>query len=207
MEDQENAPPVEAPQDRRTRKPPPVTPKRFTKFFTPRSSINRIVKSSASKAGRQLREITHSGVNIRSNQPARSRSPKKTVIFKGLEDLNNVSITPIMSSKKRKAYASPESLPFESTPCKRTRPEEGQEDHIPSSPPELLEDRYARFADRSASPELRIPPPQLRRLGASNISGRILQRSFGGLSVTGRGRRKDNCTCQWHQRGTGLWHD
>lgn len=198
MEDQENVVPAEIAHhgSRKPKKPPPVTPKRFTRFFTPRSSMHRVTKSSQSKAGRQLREITQSGLNSRSNKE-RSRLPKKSVVFKDFSDLQNVAITPVSttSSKKRKAYLSPESLPFDSSPCKRACPAEVQEDHIPSSPPafEIL----PTIHDRSESPELRLPPRPNRRLASANTSGRILERSFADMRLTGRPRRKQNCTCQW----------
>lgn len=46
------------------KKPPTVTPKRFTKFFTPRPSITTRGRTQ-SKAGRQLRDITKNGSNRR----------------------------------------------------------------------------------------------------------------------------------------------
>jgi hypothetical protein len=141
-----------------------------------------------------LREITQSSLNARSSQPRRSRSPRKTVVFKDIDELHNAAFTPSMSSKKRKAYLSPESLPFDSSPCKRACPDEAQEDNIPSSPPDF-QPRSSIRLDRSTSPEPRLPPPQIRRIATSNISGKVLERSFGGMQDTGRARWKGNCTC------------
>ncbi|KIW03857.1 uncharacterized protein PV09_05155 [Verruconis gallopava] len=195
MDDKENAVPEEILRhgSRKPKKPPPVTPKRFTRFFTPRSSISRVTKTTPSKAGRQLREITQQGLNAKSAKFSRSRSPRKTVVFQDIDQLQNAVVTPSMSSKKRKAYLSPESLPFDSSPCKRTCPEENIEECIPSSPPEYV--RHNRvLLDRSVSPELRLPPRPIRHISNSNISGETLERSFGGIKITGRGRRRPNCT-------------
>lgn len=195
---------------RKPKKPPPVTPKRFSRFFTPRSSISRASKASTSKAGRQLRDITQSEVNTRSSQASRrSRSPKKMVLFKDIQDLSNAATatttaaTPTLSSKKRKAYMSPESQRFDSSPCKRVSEDDGKMPEIPSSPPVyFLEDAMTR--DRSTTPEIKVQPLRIRRAGIGNVSGRMLHRSFGGLDITGRGRRKDNCT--YWQADTGNFH-
>ena len=197
MEDQENVIPADIIHhgSRKPKKPPPVTPKRFNRFFMPRSSMSRVTKSTTSKAGRQLREITQSVLNAKSNKERRSRSPKKTVVFKDISELQNALVTPSSTSssaKKRKAYLSPESLSFDSSPCKRACPVEQREDYINSSPPQF--DVLPTIHDRSESPELRLPPRQNRRLAASNVAGRVLERSFGDMQIAGRMRRKRNCT-------------
>jgi hypothetical protein len=172
------------------RKPPPVTPKRFTKFFTPRSSASRVSKLTGSRAGRQLRDITHqSALNSRTG-PSRYRSPnKKTVAFQDLNELPKALHTPNLSSRKRKSYATPESSPpQQSSPCKRVC----SDDVIPSSPPAYLDNLPVYAQERSISPE-RTPLPVIRRATAGNSTARILQRSFGGAEYITRGRRRDNC--------------
>jgi hypothetical protein len=171
------------------KKPPPVTPKRFTKFFTPRSSTCRVSKATSSRAGRQLRDITHqSTLNTRIG-PSRLRSPnKKTVAFQDLDAQPKVFQTPSLSSRKRKPYATPETSPVhQSSPCKRVR----TDDVIPSSPPAYLDD--LPVYERSISPEPRQPPPRIRRSTAGSSTARTLQRSFGGAEYITRGRRRDNC--------------
>lgn len=176
------------------RKPPPVTPKRFSKFFTPRSSATRVSKSTGTRAGRQLRDITHqSALNSRTG-PSRYRSPnKKTVAFQDLNVHPKVLQTPTSSSRKRKSYATPESSPpQQSSPCKRTR----SDDVIPSSPPAYLDD--LPVYERSISPESRQPPPRIRRATGGSATARTLQRSFGGAEYITRGRRRDNCIRALH---------
>jgi hypothetical protein len=161
------------------RKPPPVTPKRFQKFFTPRSSVSR----ASSKSGRQLREITQSGLNRRAGQ--RMRSPRKTVVF---DDTINTPPT-----KKRKLYITPDSSPPRSSPCKNPLSSEDVSHIIPSSPPAFLQDEDLHISYRSLSPEPRKLPPRIVRARAMGVSGRILQRSFAVEGIQG-GRRPDNCS-------------
>ncbi|KAB8360834.1 hypothetical protein FH972_024568 [Carpinus fangiana] len=52
-----SSPPL-PPMRTKLKKPPPITPKRFTKFFSPRN-----LSSSMGKSGRILRDITASGIN------------------------------------------------------------------------------------------------------------------------------------------------
>jgi hypothetical protein len=169
---------------RKLKKPPPVTPKRFQKFFTPRSSASRASKQSLSKSGRQLRDITQSGLNRRAGQ--RTRSPRKTVVFEDAVD------TP--PTKKRKLYITPDSSPPRSSPCKNTISSDDIANigAIPSSPPSFLPDEDMHILYRSLSPEPRKPPPRIQRARALGVSGRILQRSFGVEAVVGR--RPDNCS-------------
>jgi hypothetical protein len=187
-----NTPPTEEhhPVSGKLRKPPPVTPKRFSKFFTPRSSANRVSKPTASRAGRQLRDITQSALNSRTGPyHQRNRSPKKTVAFQDLNALAKASHTPTSSARKRKSYVTPESSPPQSSPCKRVC----LDDVIPSSPPAFLTDDLPVCVERSISPEPRLPPPRIRRAMDGNVNRRILQRTFGGGEAITRGRRRDTC--------------
>lgn len=175
----------------RLRKPPPVTPKRFSKFFTPRSSAGRVSKPTATRAGRQLRDITHqSSLNARVAPPRQHRTPnKKSVVFQDINANSKALQTPTSSSRKRKSYATPESSPPQrSSPCKRVRPD----DAIPSSPPAFLDDLHVY--QRSITPEPRAPPPRIRRAQGGCAASRVLERSFGGSEYITRGRRRDNCT-------------
>jgi hypothetical protein len=171
------------------RKPPPVTPKRFSKFFTPRSSANRASKPTSTRAGRQLRDITHqSSLNSRTGPTKHRSTNKKTVAFQDLEAHPKVLQTPNSSARKRKSYATPESSPpQQSSPCKRVR----SDDVIPSSPPAYIDDLPAY--ERSITPEPRQPPPRIRRATGGTDAARMLQRSFGGAEYITRGRKKDNC--------------
>ncbi|KAE9969500.1 hypothetical protein BLS_005339 [Venturia inaequalis] len=149
----------------RLRKPPPVTPKRFNKFFTPRSSAGRVSKPTVTRAGRQLRDITHQpSLNSRVAPPRQHRTPnKKSVAFQDIHAGPKALQTPTSSSRKRKSYATPESSPPQlSSPCKRIH----LDDVIPSSPPAFLDD--LPMYERSITPEPREPPPRIRRAQGGN---------------------------------------
>lgn len=94
------------------RKPPTITPRSFTRFFTPKSSLERSGKIGASRQA--LRDITASASNRRGR-----RTPTKDTIKifdDDLEDTNGIS-----RRKKRKVVASIETTPDRSSPLKRIR--------------------------------------------------------------------------------------
>ncbi|KAI4120879.1 MAG: hypothetical protein LQ338_006704 [Usnochroma carphineum] len=78
---------------------PTVTPRTFTRFFTPRSSLSRGCKISASRQA--LKDITSSGANRATN--SRQRSPKKDRVV--LHERGNRAST--YARKKRKIEAPP----------------------------------------------------------------------------------------------------
>ncbi|KAF2733592.1 WD repeat-containing protein-like protein [Polyplosphaeria fusca] len=163
---------------RKPKKPPPITPKRFTRFFTPRSSVHGPSSSSASQgnSGRQLQELTRTALNRRNN--ARS-TPRKTVKFEDAMAGQEVHTPQVQSRKRKLAYPSPESSPAHSSPSKRSR-------YALAPPISILEDEHP------------INPTPIRRLKSLGSTSRILQRSFGGSLAVGRGFVQDHCS---------LWHD
>ena len=161
---------------RKPKRPPPITPKRFTRFFTPRNSKTESSRPALSSSGRQLQDITRAALN-RSNAAPRT-TPRKTVNF---ADIENPVHTPHSSSRKRKnPYLSPETSPAQSSPSKRSR-------YVTPPPFEILED--APIFDEP--PVFPVPVRRIRSLGGAS---RTLQRSFGGLLSVGRGFRRDHCT-------------
>jgi hypothetical protein len=182
---------------RRIRKPPPITPKRFTRFFTPRNSTHG--SSSLSSSGRQLQDITRAAIN-RSNNVVQKTTPRKTVNFAD-EMTENVVKTPQMSSRKRKSlYMSPETSPavLQSSPSKRCK--------YTTPPP------FAILEDPPAFEEAPVFPAPIRRLKALGGTARKLQRSFGGVLAVGRGHARDHCT-SWQDQtadfysGTEDYHE
>lgn len=156
---------------RKPKRPPPITPKRFTRFFTPRHSKDVSSRTSLTSSGRQLQDITRTALNR--NRATRT-TPRKTVNF---ADIENQMHTPHSSSRKRKSYLSPESSPALSSPSKRSR-------YV--TPPEI------DILDESDSEEPAIYPTPIRRLRTLGGPSRTLQRSFGGILGVGRGFRKDH---------------
>ncbi|KAF2031172.1 WD repeat-containing protein-like protein [Setomelanomma holmii] len=160
---------------RKPKRPPPITPKRFTRFFTPRNSKNVSSRTAVSRSGRQLQDITRAAINRGSAAPR--TTPRKTVNF---VDIEGQMHTPQSSSRKRKgAYLSPETSPVQSSPSKRSR-------YVTPPPFTILED--APVFDEP--PVFPVPVRRLRSLGGAS---RTLQRSFGGILSVGRGFRRDHC--------------
>jgi hypothetical protein len=161
---------------RKPKRPPPITPKRFTRFFTPRNSKDVSSRTALSSSGRQLQDITRAAIN-RSRAATRT-TPRKTVNF---ADIENTMRTPQSRSGKRKnPYISPETSPAQSSPSKRSR-------YVTPPPIEILED--APVFDEP--PVFPVPVRRIRSLGGAS---RTLQRSFGGILSVGRGFRRDHCT-------------
>jgi hypothetical protein len=166
---------------RKQKRPPPITPKRFTRFFTPRNTKEPSSRVAATRSSRKLQDITRSANN--QNVTAPRTTPRKTVNF---ADVENEIRTPSSSSRKRKtAYLSPETSPAQSSPSKRSR-------YITPEPFEIFEDGPIP----SASPIFPAPVRRLRSLGGAS---RTLQRSFGGILSVGRGFRRDHCT-SWQEQ-------
>ena len=96
----------------RPRKAPTITPRSFTRFFTPKSSLERGGRIGASRQA--LRDITSSG----SNRSGR-RSPTKD-FAKGLgEDTRRTDN--LLARRKRKTHDSLNTTPERSSPLKRIR--------------------------------------------------------------------------------------
>lgn len=170
-----SSPPPATMGNRKPKRPPPITPKRFTRFFTPRNSRNGSSRTTLSSSGRQLQDITRAALNR--SQNAQRTTPRKTVNF---ADVENQMQTPHSSSRKRKnPYLSPETSPAQSSPSKRSR--------YVTPPFEILE-------DAPLFEEPPVFPAPVRRIRTLGSASRTLQRSFGGILSVGRGFRRDHCS-------------
>ncbi|KAK4920844.1 hypothetical protein LTR28_012835, partial [Elasticomyces elasticus] len=110
------APPSSA-DSRKPKKPPPITPKRFTKFFTPR--VSTLASCGSGRSGRQLRDITRNAINWKTS--ARVEDGVKPRLFEdvetaGFEDITTPDLRP---SKRRKRNAGLDSSPPQSSPLKQ----------------------------------------------------------------------------------------
>ncbi|KAL8725781.1 MAG: hypothetical protein Q9181_006287, partial [Wetmoreana brouardii] len=96
---------------------PTITPRTFTRFFTPRSSMTRGSKISASR--RALKDITASTSNRSLNIfNIRRRSPKKNSISIS-KDIEAATAEPARKKRKIQTPASPDVTPDHSSPLKR----------------------------------------------------------------------------------------
>lgn len=171
----------------RIRKPPPITPKRFTRFFTPRTSTHG--SSRLSSSGRQLQDITRAAIN-RSNHAVPKTTPRKAVNFAD-DMVENMVQTPQMSSRKRKSlYPSPATSPLQSSPSKRCK--------YTTPPP------FTILEDAPTCEEVPIFPDPIRRLKSLGGTSRKLQRSFGGALGIGRGYVTDHCT-SWQDQAADFY--
>ncbi len=94
---------------------PTVTPRTFTRFFTPRPSLGRGRKIGASR--QILRDITESASNRRGGSRPRTQSNDKV---QTLED-DHDGFLDISKKRKRRESISPETTPDLSSPLKRMR--------------------------------------------------------------------------------------
>lgn len=168
------------------KKPPTVTPKRFTKFFTPRNTASTR-GSRPSKAGRQLRDITQNGVNRR-----RSGLSLGDDILQG--DENEIpSSRPFKRRKFSIDVAS--SPPLQSSPLKYAQSTQ-------AGPILVFEDDDEEvLSDVESLPEmfeqLKPFPQPIRRLREPGQSRRILERSFGGHDALSRHRTGPDHGSDW----------
>lgn len=171
LEEQENT------TRQKIKRPPTVTPKRFKKFFTPRTSVSSTSRRQ-SKAARQLRDITKNGRNLNHHMGALQKP-----VFHDPEDNDARPL------KRRKRSVHITSSPLQSSPLKHVQTAEHIEvfEDQPSSP--LFSDE-ADLYDRDD--DFRIFPEPARRLRRCGYNTRILQRSFGGYDALSLGR--DHCT-------------
>ena len=153
---------------RKARKPPNITPRRFNRFFTPRSSASAHQSPArSSRSYRQLRDITRDAVN-----GARASSSSQRALF---EDIQSIAVTkcsaPRYESKKRKRLSPsiPDSSPPRSSPC--DQPSGG-----------------ISYISYASDDECSLP----RRISNVGTISRNLQRSFGGRDCIGRGSRQEH---------------
>ena len=187
LKDQENlgSSPLGAPSidvtalnSQKPKKAPTVTPKRFTKFFTPRSTLTSR-GGRQSKAGRQLRDITKNGAN-------RRRSLRQ-----------NVAEEPELSGrplKRRKHSIDIASSPPQSSPLKHVQAANDVKifEDVPTSPAFSDGDELTDLLE-----DMQPFPQPVKLLGQSGRTQRMLQRSFGGYDALNRGRRGDDHCADW----------
>lgn len=174
------------------KKAPSITPRRFTRFFTPQSIV--LAESSSSRTGngngngngrsaRQLRDITRNAVNRKTldSNPATQ--------FSGFQDIDHE--TP---RKRRKVLPTPESSPVQplSSPCRPSTAALPSQiyHHDLDSCSYLSEDDD----DDDDDLDLKPCPPPIRRVRQTGPTSRLLHRTFGGSRAIARGgSHRDHC--------------
>ncbi len=170
---------------------PTVTPRTFTRFFTPRSSLGKGRKIGASR--QILRDITESASNRRGRSRRRTQSSDKV---QTLEDSHD-GFLDISKKRKRCESISPETTPDLSSPLKRMRSRsfEIPKDIVNDSELDIddasCEELRERVTDRTQASKRVIS----RYQGPSSIA---FSRELGEIHRTRRPRRpfNGNIRCQ-----------
>ena len=185
----------------RPKKRPTVTPRTFTRFFTPRSSLERGTKIGASRQA--LRDITASASNRNSDQQRRTAIEESLQIFDGGDGrLESIS----KKRKRHKQESSATETACWSSPLKRKKIqsfEDSEDDNTDEEYSGSDQDPLAWASNEQAEPLFRerssTRPTLFRR--RQSLLGLTLNREIGGTSKT-RGfpyglDRYRKCCCQW----------
>ncbi|KZF26528.1 WD40 repeat-like protein [Xylona heveae TC161] len=178
------------------KRPPPITPNSFRRFFTPRSSQAKGTKVSASR--KALQDITNPARN--SDGSAIHRPFPGPELFRDIpRDASTAfdfDFTTPTSQKKRGFLISPDSSPEHASPSKRQRnlPLNILEDEEPAEEVKASDATAEKEQIEKVSVEIPTPTPIRRRL--PNINGRIYQRSLGPWG-SGRPFRHLQISCNW----------
>ncbi|RYC61121.1 hypothetical protein CHU98_g5083 [Xylaria longipes] len=162
------------------RKDPSITPRKFKRFFTPRSRV----PSQLSPARKALRDLAAPAVNRRYQTPAPS-SPLAPVFEEELhgEDLELQSCS---LPKRRKIQHTPESSPVRPSPLGTPH---GLGPCLLSPIRSLCPSQEICESDDEYSdndiPAPSHPPKRLRSLPSRGLAGQLAQRELGGLPRAG----------------------
>lgn len=162
----------------RAKQLPTVTPRRFNRFFTPRSSLRRNVKISSSRQA--LRDITAGDTNRR---PLGRRRSSKVDAIQIFDDENTLSES-LSRKRKREFPATPDVTPELSSPLKRSRPHSA-EDSDTGSEDEVQSASTTPRRRNSEGHTLGSGRPVVR-WRQSGLSAQRLQQECGGLGRTER---------------------
>ncbi|RWA14885.1 hypothetical protein EKO27_g180 [Xylaria grammica] len=167
------------------RKDPSITPRKFKRFFTPRSRV----PSQLSPARKALRDLGASTINQRYQTPAPS-SPL-TPLFEEAsreeeEEEEESVLQTCRASKRRKIRHTPESSPIRPLPLGSSRSFEAallSPIRSLSSSQEICASENEYSDDDLPMPS--CPPKRLLPLASRGLSGQLAQRELGGLPRAG----------------------
>lgn len=183
------------------KKTPTVTPRTFTRFFTPRSFLGKGKRISAARQA--LRDITGTASNCKaSNQQC--TAPKNGV--KVFED-TAIGFADVLGSRKRRIPPSPDTSPDRSSPLKRKRGGSGnksedddQEDRTDHK--QELPDSLDNAKDTTSFTKSQLTRPIVRATMGGPL-GRVLHRELD-ISCNFRGTRA-TIYCNTSESGYGLF--
>ena len=165
---------------------PTITPRRFKRFFTPRSSLKRHVKIGSSR--QVLRDITGGNFNGKSLSRRLSISNGAIQIFEDqVENSSNVT-----RKRKRRVPLSPETTPNDSSPLKRIRGDSPQSQEVLESAFDTDNDSESSESKAGEENELEAIRP-ITRWKQDSLLGNRLRRECG-VESWGTGRRAHTTT-------------
>ncbi|KAI8625361.1 WD40-repeat-containing domain protein [Xylariaceae sp. FL1651] len=163
------------------RKDPSITPRKFKRFFTPRSRV----PSQLSPARKALRDLGAATLNQRYQTPAPS-SPLKPLFEEEAQD-ENIEFQSCRIAKRRKTHHTPESSPIRPSPLGVSH---GLRPGLLSPIRSLNSSQEISESDEECSEDdLLIPPQPSKRLlplSTRGLTSQIAQRELGGLPQAGR---------------------
>ncbi|KAI1125376.1 WD40-repeat-containing domain protein [Nemania abortiva] len=164
------------------RKDPSITPRKFKRFFTPRS---RALSSQLSPARQALRDLGAPTINQRYQTPAPS-SPLQPVCEEEPED-EDLTLQSCRIPKRRKIQHTPESSPIRPLSL---GPSYGLEAGLLSPIQSLKSSQELCESDDECS-DIELPPPShppkpILSLPSRGLAGQLAQRELGGLPRAGR---------------------
>ena len=173
--------------DSKPKKRPTVTPRTFTRFFTPRPSLGRGERISAARQA--LKDITGTASNRKASNQERTAAKIGLQVF---ED-TVIGFSDILGSRKRRLSASLDTSPDRSSPLKRKRRhsrniskrDHGHEDKT-GDEQQLLES-LEDAENHAGSAKLELTKP-IARTALGGPVGRVLRRELD-ISCSFRGTR------------------
>lgn len=170
----------------KARKAPTVTPRTFTRFFTPRSSKGRSKRISAARQA--LRDITGTASDRKASNQQFTAAGNGVTVF---EDAM-IGFTDIVGSRKKRKPVSPDTTPDRSSPLKRkcgiSRNVVKDDDHEGRTDCEReLTASLEDAKDGTSSAKLQLLKPIVRATMGGPV-GRVLRRELN-ISCNFRGTR------------------
>ncbi len=176
---------------------PTVTPRTFTRFFTPRSSLGKRWKSTSSRQA--LRDITSPTINRNANSSSRALQKHEPFPDIKASEGDDGRSGKLVGTKKRRMLASPDSTTDGSSPLKKSRGGcplimgDANLDDCDQATSTETEPDHGEIKSESTEEETR---PQIRRRIWSGSSGRIFERSLRSSANFRSYEQVDHCGCQ-----------
>lgn len=171
------------------RRNPSITPRKFRRFFTPRTGVSsHLASGHISPARKALRDLAAPTLNHRLQTPAPS-SPLKASSEYGQDDQDENTIENDLRAKRRKLQHTPESSPFQPLHLEPLLPLTSEKPSVLLSPIQSIHSSQTTLPDLDESDCEDLDQKPIRRLApisSRGFAGQLLQRGLGGRPCAGR---------------------